>query len=95
MTEAATADLQTETKAKLEKVLAQPELSREELMAFTIEESRYGLFTSVAPNGARLVTAMSEEICRRVTETIHIPSLFKDPSVTTVVVGSANVGGKL
>lgn len=95
MTDAATADLQTEEKVKLEKTLTKPQLSRQELMNYTVEESKYGMHTSIAPDGTRMVTAMTEEICRRVTETIHVPSLFNDPSVTTVVVGSARVGGKL
>lgn len=95
MTDAATADLQTEEKLQLEKALNKPQLTREELMNFMVDESRYGLFTSVAPDGSRMVTAMTEKICRRVTETIHIPSKFNCPSVTTVVVGSAYVSGKL
>ena len=95
MNDAATAEFQSKEKNQLEKILTKPQLSRAELMNFTVEESRYGLWTSVAPDGTRMVTAMTEEICKRVTETIHIPSLFDDPSVITTVTGSAFVGGKL
>lgn len=95
MTDASTAELQSEEKKKLERVLEKPQLTFEDMMDFTIEESRYGLFTSVTKDGTRMVTAMTEEICRKVTETIHVPNVFGDASVTTVVVGSARVNGKL
>lgn len=40
---------------------------------YTIEESRFGLFTSVLTDGTRMVTGMTEEAVRYCTDNIHIP----------------------
>ena len=40
---------------------------------YTINESRYGLYTSVLTDGERMVTASTEDDCRWVTDNIHIP----------------------
>lgn len=42
---------------------------------YTIEESRFGLFTSVLTDGTRMVTGMTEESVRYCTDNIHIPVL--------------------
>lgn len=51
-------------------------LTADELAKFTIEKSRFGLFTSIAPDGTRMVTGMTEDACRWVTVNIHIPVLL-------------------
>ncbi len=43
---------------------------------YIIEKTRYGLYESVTTSGLRMVTAPSEEACRTVTDTIHIPVLL-------------------
>ena len=40
---------------------------------YTIEESRFGLFTSVLHDGTRMVTGPTEESVRKCTDEIHIP----------------------
>jgi len=40
---------------------------------YTIEESCFGLFTSVLHDGTRMVTGLTEESVRRCTDEIHIP----------------------
>ena len=41
--------------------------------AYTIEESRYGLFTSVFADGTKGTTALTAEACDFVTRNIRIP----------------------
>ena len=41
--------------------------------SYTLVESRYGLYTSVLTDGTRMVTGMTEEGVRLVTDDIHIP----------------------
>jgi len=43
---------------------------------YTIEKSRFGLYTSVTDKGERMVTALTEEACRLVTDDIHIPVML-------------------
>lgn len=62
---------------------------------YTVEQSRFGLYTSVAPDGTRMVTALTEEACRSVTERIHIPSIYGTFEGYVSVGHSATVGGKL
>ena len=65
------------------------------LMKFTIEKSRFGLYTSVFEDGTKGTTALTEEACRFVTINIRIPVLQGTWDGETSVVGSAIVGGKL
>lgn len=44
-------------------------------MKYTIEKSRFGLFTSIFEDGTRGTTALTEDACRFVTENIRIPVL--------------------
>ena len=62
---------------------------------FTIEKSRYGLYTSVLTDGTRMVTGMTEDACRWVTDNIHIPVLEGTFKGFTSVARSATVDGKL
>ena len=42
---------------------------------YTIQRSRYGLFTSVLTTGESMVTGLTEDACRWCTDNIHIPVL--------------------
>lgn len=42
---------------------------------FYIQKSRFGLYTSIATDGRRLTTALTEEACREITKNIRIPVL--------------------
>lgn len=63
--------------------------------SYTIEESRYGLFTSVLKDGTKMTTALTEDACRFVTDNIRIPVLRGEYDGETNTLGSAEVGGKL
>ena len=67
----------------------------EVLANYTIIKTRFGLYTSVHPDGTQMTTAATREACTFVTENIHIPCLFGTFTGTTTVVGEAFVGGKL
>ena len=62
---------------------------------YTIEQSRYGLYTSVLKDGTKMTTALTEEACRYVTENIRIPVLRGEYDGVTSTLGSAIVSGKL
>ena len=64
-------------------------------MQYEIIETRYGLFTSVTPDGKQLTTALTREACDYVAKNIRIPVLQGTWDGETSVVGSATVGGKL
>ena len=63
--------------------------------SYTIEKSRYGLYTSVLKDGTKMTTALTEEACRFVTDNIRIPVLRGEYDGVTSTLGSAVVGGKL
>lgn len=62
---------------------------------FSIEKSRFGLYTSVLKSGDRMVTGPTEDACRWVTENIHIPVLKGEFDGYTSVPRSSVVAGKL
>ena len=62
---------------------------------YTIEKSRFGLYTSVLTDGTRMTTGMTEEAVRLVTDTIHIPVLKGEYDGWTSQRRSAIVTGKL
>ena len=62
---------------------------------YTITKSRYGLYTSVLTDGTRMTTAMTEEACREVTDSIHIPVMQGTFDGYTSVARSSVVDGKL
>lgn len=62
---------------------------------YTIEKSRFGLYTSITTNGVRMVTGLTEDAVRRVTNEIHIPVLMGTFDGYTSVPRSSVVGGKL
>ena len=64
-------------------------------MKYTVQKSRFGLYTSVFEDGTRGTTALTEEACAYVTDMIRIPVLQGTWDGETSVVGSAIVGGKL
>ena len=63
--------------------------------SYTIQESRYGLFTSVFADGTEGTTALTREACDYVTANIRIPVLRGEWDGPTSICGDATVGGKL
>ena len=63
--------------------------------AYTIEESRYGLFTSVLSEGKPMTTAATEDACRWITENIRIPVMRGEFDGYVSSGRSSVVGGKL
>ena len=64
-------------------------------ITYEITKSRYGLYTSVQTDGTRMVTGMTEDACRWVTDNIHIPVLEGTFKGFTSIARSATVEGKL
>jgi hypothetical protein len=62
---------------------------------YTIEKSRFGLYTSVTTDGHRMVTGPTEEAVREVTNTIHIPVMLGTFDGWTSEPRSSVVAGKL
>ena len=63
--------------------------------SYTVEKSRYGLYTSVLTDGTRMVTGMTEDSCRYCTDNIHIPVLKGEYNGYTSTPRSSVVDGKL
>ena len=63
--------------------------------SYTINESRYGLFTSVFADGTAGTTALTAEACDWVTRNIRIPVMRGEWDGVTSVMGKATVEGKL
>ena len=62
---------------------------------YTIEKSRFGLYTSITDDGERMVTALTEDACRWVTNHIHIPVMMGTFDGWTSTPRSSVVQGKL
>ena len=62
---------------------------------YTIEKSRFGLYTSVLLDGTKMTTASTEEACKYVTDHIRIPVMKGEFDGFTSTFGSAVVEGKL
>ena len=62
---------------------------------YTIEKSRFGLYTSILETGQRMVTGATEEGVRIVTDTIHIPVMKGEFDGYTSGGWSSTVSGKL
>jgi len=62
---------------------------------YTIEQSRFGLYTSVLTDGTRMVTGMTEESVQYCTDNIHIPVLKGEFDGWTSEPKAGVVGGKL
>lgn len=71
------------------------EITETDEYAYTIEKSRFGLYTSVLDDGTRMVTGATEEATRWVTDNIHIPLLKGEFDGYTSVPRSGVVEGKL
>ena len=63
--------------------------------SYTIQKSRFGLYTSVFADGTRGTTALTEEACDYVTKNIRIPVLRGEWDGSTSTLGKATVEGKL
>ena len=77
----------TTAPAKAKKLKKAPE--------YVIEESRFGLYTSVTLDGVRMVTGMTETGVRFCTDHIHIPVMMGTFNGWTSEARSSVVGGKL
>jgi len=63
---------------------------------YEIKESRYGLHTSyLICDGTAMVTGLTADAVRLVTDTIHIPVLKGEFDGFTSIMGKAVVDGKL
>ena len=62
---------------------------------YTLAKSRYGLYTSVLSDGTRMVTGMTEEAVRLVTDDIHILVMKGEYDGFTSKPRSSVAGGKL
>ena len=62
---------------------------------YTLSKSRYGLYTSVLTDGTRMVTGMTEDGVRIVTDTIHIPVMKGEFDGYTSIPRKGVVDGKL
>ena len=62
---------------------------------FTVEKSRYGLYTSVATDGERMITGPTEEACVQMTQDIFIPVKLGTFDGYTSTPRSSTVEGKL
>ena len=62
---------------------------------YTLSKSRYGLYTSILTDGTRMVTGMTEEGVRVVTDTIHIPVMKGEFDGYTSIPRKGVVEGKL
>ena len=49
---------------------------KKEAPNYIIEKTRYGLYESVTTDGQRMVTALTEDACRQITNDIHIPVML-------------------
>lgn len=75
-------------------VLQPPNLVRDD-WSYTIVKSRFGLYTSVLSDGTRMVTGMTEDGVRQVTDDIHIPVMKGEFDGWTSQARSSVVDGKL
>ena len=62
---------------------------------YTVQRSRYGLYTSYLSDGTAMVTGLTEDACRLVTDSIHSPVLKGEFDGWTSIMGKAVVDGKL
>lgn len=63
--------------------------------SYTVEKSRMGLYTSVLTDGTKMVTGLTEEAVKTITDTIHIPVMKGEFDGWTSEGRSSVVGGKL
>ena len=62
---------------------------------YTLSKSRYVLYTSILTDGTRIVTGMTEDAVRIVTDTIHIPVMKGEFDGYTSIPRKGVVDGKL
>lgn len=62
---------------------------------YSIEKSRFGLFTSVLTDGTRMVTGMTEDDVRIITDDVHIPVMKGEFDGYTSKPRTSVVEGKL
>ena len=62
---------------------------------YDITKSRHGLYTSTLTDGTRMVTGMTEEDVRDITDTIHVPVMKGEYDGYTSTPRNGVVDGKL
>lgn len=62
---------------------------------YSIEKSRFGLFTSILTDGTRMVTGMTEDDVRIITDDVHIPVMKGEFNGYTSKPRTSVVEGKL
>jgi len=62
---------------------------------YDITKTKYGLYISTLTDGTRMVTGMTEEGVRDVTDTIHIPVMKGEYNGYTSIPRNGVVDGKL
>ena len=62
---------------------------------YSIEKSRFGLFTSILTDGTRMVTGMTEDDVRIITDDFHIPVMKGEFNGYTSKPRTSVVEGKL
>ena len=62
---------------------------------YDITKTKYGLYISILTDGTRMVTGMTEEAVRDVTDTIHIPVMKGEFDGYTSTPRKGVVDGKL
>lgn len=62
---------------------------------YSIEKSRFGLFTSILTDGTRMVTGMTEDDVRIITDDVHIPVMKGEFDGYTSKPRTSVVEGKL
>ena len=75
--------------------VSQSSVSTKTDWSYTLVKSRYGLYTSVLSDGTRMVTGMTEEAVRLVTDDIYIPVMKGDYDGFTSRPHRSVIDGKL
>ena len=85
----------SQSSSVLESMPTQSDSSTRTDYEYTIEKSRFGLYTSVLTDGTRMVCGLTEEAVRSITDDVHIPVMKGEFTGYTSEERSSTVDGKL
>lgn len=85
----------SQSSSVLESTQTQSDSSTRTDYTYTVEKSRFGLYTSVLTDGTRMVCGPTEDAVRFVTDEIHIPVMKNEFTGFTSETRSGTVEGKL
>ena len=85
----------SESSSVLQSTQTQSEPSTRTNYEYTVEKSRFGLYTSVLTDGTRMVCGPTEEAVRSITDDVHIPVMKGEFTGYTSDTRSSTVDGKL